>query len=224
LSTLAIVPVKRLGLAKQRLAGRLEPAARRLLATAMLADVLAALGETAGIDGILVVSRDREAAGLARRHGAKTLDRAGDRSLGTALEIGLAAANASGAQRALVLAADCPLLDPSELAVALVEARRATVAVTAFADRHGAGTNALLLAPPGAIVPAFGPGSLARHLGAAASAEVTAREARLPSLALDVDTPADLDRLCGLLARHPQRAPRTGAALRAACGQPAPVS
>ena len=70
-------------------------------------------------------------------------------------------------------------------------------------DRHGTGTNALLLAPPDAIVPAFGPGSFDRHVAAARAAGVAAHVERLPSLALDVDTAGDL------------------AALRAALEQPA---
>jgi 2-phospho-L-lactate guanylyltransferase len=72
-------------------------------------------------------------------------------------------------------------------------------------DRHGTGTNALLLTPPDVIEPSFGPGSFARHRELAGTASV----AELPSLLLDVDTPDDL---ATLLAGSAD-APRTRALL-----------
>ena len=59
-------------------------------------------------------------------------------------------------------------------------------------DRHGLGTNALLLHPPDAMAPSFGEGSHARHLGNARAAGIHAETVQLPSLALDLDTPDDL--------------------------------
>ena len=80
-------------------------------------------------------------------------------------------------------------------------------------DRHGAGTNALLLSPPDAIEPSFGPGSFARHAARAREAGVAARVAALPSLGLDVDTPDDLAALRSALATRPRRrAPHARAA------------
>ena len=64
--------------------------------------------------------------------------------------------------------------------------------MTIVPDRHGTGTNALLLTPPDAIEPSFGPGSRARHEAAAAAAGAECRIAEPPSLALDVDTADDL--------------------------------
>ncbi len=68
-------------------------------------------------------------------------------------------------------------------------------------DRHGTGTNALLLTPPDSIPPSFGPGSCERHLALAQARGVKAEVVRLPSLALDVDTPEDLEALAGLSTR-----------------------
>ena len=67
-------------------------------------------------------------------------------------------------------------------------------------DRHGTGTNALLLDPPDAIVPSFGPGSFERHRLAAESAGATMLVEPVPSLVLDVDTGDDLSRLLEALA------------------------
>jgi 2-phospho-L-lactate guanylyltransferase len=82
-------------------------------------------------------------------------------------------------------------------------------------DRHGTGTNALLLAPPDAISPAFGEGSRERHARLAGAAGLDPALESLESLALDLDTPEDLAALQGVLGTRPERAPRTAAALRA---------
>jgi 2-phospho-L-lactate guanylyltransferase len=60
-------------------------------------------------------------------------------------------------------------------------------------DRHGTGTNALLLTPPTVIEPSFGPDSCDRHarVGRSVGAEVEVVD--VPSLAVDVDTPDDLE-------------------------------
>jgi 2-phospho-L-lactate guanylyltransferase len=83
-------------------------------------------------------------------------------------------------------------------------------------DRHGAGTNGLLLRPPDAIAPSFGADSCERHRALALAAGLDCRVQRVPTLLLDIDTGADLDVLRARLAAHPARATRT----RAVLGQP----
>jgi 2-phospho-L-lactate guanylyltransferase len=62
-------------------------------------------------------------------------------------------------------------------------------------SRDGDGTNALLISPPDAFAPSFGPGSFARHLAQAAQLGLTCRTLNLPGLGLDIDEPADLHEL-----------------------------
>jgi 2-phospho-L-lactate guanylyltransferase len=100
----------------------------------------------------------------------------------------LAARAELSAQRALLVPGDTPALDTADLDALLARAEPVVI----VPDRHGTGTNALLLTPPGAIAPAFGPGSCERHQAAAEAAGVDHAVLRLPSLALDVDTPEDL--------------------------------
>jgi 2-phospho-L-lactate guanylyltransferase len=105
----------------------------------------------------------------------------------------------------LLVPGDTPGVEAAELDVLL--AHRQPVAIVP--DRHGTGTNALLLAPPTVIAPAFGPGSCARHEAAARAAGVEWAVVELPSLTHDVDTPEDL---AALRARG-RLGPRTAAAL-----------
>jgi 2-phospho-L-lactate guanylyltransferase len=80
-------------------------------------------------------------------------------------------------------------------------------------DRHGTGTNALVLTPPDAIAPSFGPGSFARHVALAEAAGVPHRVERVSALELDVDTPGDLAELTAQLELRRGQAPLTRGAL-----------
>jgi 2-phospho-L-lactate guanylyltransferase len=76
-----------------------------------------------------------------------------------------------------------------EVAAALDDPRRPLVAIVP--DRHGRGTNALLVAPPDAIEPCFGGDSRAAHAAAAEAAGAVLVELDGP-LSVDLDTPDDL--------------------------------
>jgi 2-phospho-L-lactate guanylyltransferase len=204
--TAAVLPVKSFGAAKQRL-GNAYPH-RPTLAEAMVGDVLAALGQVAGLDDVVVVTAELAAARAAEAAGAHVVHDPEEAGQSAAASRGIAAAVERGAERALLVPGDCPALDPAEVARLLD--RGAPVVIVP--DRHGTGTNALLLTPPYAIAPAFGTGSFARH---AALAGGRAEVCEVPSLGLDVDTPDDLQALRAALAAHPGGAPRTRALLDA---------
>jgi 2-phospho-L-lactate guanylyltransferase len=208
MATLAILPVKRLDFAKQRLDTGLAPEPRRALAEAMLADVLVALRRTAGVDDTLVVTSDRNAQQLAEGHGATVLADDGDRGHNQAASCGVQRGVATGFDRVLLVPGDCPLLDPAELD-ALLGRDAPPPSVLVVPDRHGTGTNALLLTPPDALSPAFGPGSRDRHIGNAQRAGVLGEVVEVASLALDVDTPEDLQALRSALATTHGGAART---------------
>ena len=96
---------------------------------------------------------------------------------------------------------DCPALNPAEVD-ALVGAATPRPAITVVPDRHGTGTNALLLSPPDVIAPSFGPGSRERHEEAAHAAGADCEVAEVASLVLDVDTAEDLQALRDALAER----------------------
>jgi 2-phospho-L-lactate/phosphoenolpyruvate guanylyltransferase len=209
----AVLPVKRYAIAKRRLAAGLPAELRERLSEAMLADVLSALDRARKLDRVIAVTSEPRAARAAREHGAEVIDDSGHDGHSRAAALGVARALQGGARAAALVPGDCPLLDPEDLDTALDGLGERHVAIVP--DRHGRGTNALLLTPPDAIQPAFGEGSRERHerLARAAEREVTIE--RLPSLGLDVDTPDDLAALRNVLTAHPDRAPRTAATLRA---------
>ncbi len=205
----AVVPVKQLARAKQRLSGLLGPEQRRLLCDAMLDDVLAALTAARGLAGILVVSSDPAARVLAMRHGARLLDDPG-RGLNAAVAYAATTLAAEGVPAMLVVHGDAPLATADEIE-ALIAAHAAGHAVVLAADRRGDGTNALLCAPPDTMAFHYGPGSFTAHRKAARTAGHEPVSLDLPGLALDIDVPEDL-------ALFMDRA-GTGAAYRLLAGQ-----
>jgi 2-phospho-L-lactate guanylyltransferase len=193
-ATWAIVPVKALGEAKQRLAGVLPLAARRRLMLAMLQDVLATLRQVERLGPILVVTPDAQAAELAQSCGARVLREERAQGHSAAAMAGFAHARAHGALQALTLPADAPGVTPDEVARLIETAGsagpRPRVVLVPSHDRDG--TNAVLAAPPDAFPPSFGPGSFARHLAQAEARSIDCRVVELAGLARDVDEPRDL--------------------------------
>jgi 2-phospho-L-lactate guanylyltransferase len=208
--TLAILPVKSFGAAKQRLAGSLGAPSRQALAQAMFIDVLITLRRVPGLDGVAVVTADHIADAVATSRHVRVLADTAQAGQSEAALIGIRHALAEGYERVLLVPGDTPLAQAGDLAALIAGAR----GVTIVPDRHGTGTNALVLAPPDAIEPSFGEGSFARHLAAAERAGVPHRVEELPSLALDVDTIDDLAELAAELEHRGAQAPLTRGALR----------
>ena len=212
--TVAILPIKRLDAAKQRLSEHLASGSRQSLMQAMLSDVLAALRRSRGLDAIVVVTDDPLAESIAIGDRVTLVRDSAQSGQSPAAEIGVRHALAAGFERALLVPADAPLLDPGEVDELLERCALDRIAVAIVPDRHGTGTNALLLSPPDAIRPAFGPDSLPRHVGLARGAGLSHRIEDVPSLSLDVDTGDDLAALGAMLQHRRTGAPRTRGALR----------
>lgn len=208
--TAAILPVKRFPLAKQRLGESVADSVRLELARAMVGDVLSALRDCAAVTATIVVTHEQSVAAAARYLGATVVEDTAEAGQSAAVELGIARTLADGFERAVCVPGDCPALDPDELAE-LIDGHEA--GVTIVPDRHGSGTNGLVLAPPDAISPSFGPDSRAVHEELAAAAGVAWRVEQAPSLLLDIDTGEDLAALRERLAGERVRAPRTRAVL-----------
>ena len=212
--TLAILPIKSFGAAKQRLSSMLGSGSRQALAQAMFLDVLASLRRVQGIDAVAVVTADGDAETAARRGGVHLLRDPEESGQSAAARIGIRHGMESGFDRVLLVPGDTPLLESREITTMLARAEEDEIDAVIVPDRHGTGTNALLLAPPLAIDPSFGTDSLERHRQAAAGAGVTHRVEEVASLMLDVDRPEDLVDLAGILDQRRGQACMTRGALR----------
>jgi 2-phospho-L-lactate guanylyltransferase len=211
LKATAILPVKRFAAAKQRLAPGIGSTHRAELAAAMMEDVLEAIGAARSIERTIVVTSEPRAVELAKGAGAELVDDPDEGGHSGAALAGIARARELGAGTIVLLPIDCPLLAPRELERLLTGMPERYVAIVP--DRHGTGTNALALAPPDAIEPSFGEGSCARHVTAAREMGIPFGVEELPSLALDLDTPADVVALTREIEASRGRAKRTAKAL-----------
>jgi 2-phospho-L-lactate guanylyltransferase len=197
--TVAVIPVRALEGAKSRLGAVLDAEERRELVERLLRATVEAAMATPGVTRVLVVSPDPEVLAVGAAAGAS-----GIRQASAGLNPGLLEARdapqAAGADRLLVLPGDLPGIAPADIG-ALIRAADAADAVTPVGmplrlvvlatDRHGRGTNALLLQPPRVIDPSFGGDSRDAHRRLAAAAGATYVE--IPDvLELDLDTPDDL--------------------------------
>ena len=185
----ALVPVKSLAASKSRLLPHLGFETARQLSVAMLADVLEALLAVPELTRVAVVTPDDGVAEAARNAGAEALVR-DDPGLNPSIEAGARAlADPDGAL--LVVLGDVAGARAEDVA-ALIEATPERG--VALAPSSDGGTTALVRRPPDVIAAGFGPESAKRHGALADAAGVPCIELPLPSLALDLDEPEDLER------------------------------
>ena len=187
----AIVPVGSLAGAKSRLGAVLDAEERLDLTLRLARTTISSVLATPGIAETLVVTPDDTVRELAAQLGARPI-RQREGGLNRGIDHGREEALAGGASAVLILPIDLPEITPDAVAAvltALVTSHRPLVAIVP--DRHGRGTNALLLAPPDAIDTCFGGDSRAAHAAAAHAAGAELIELGGP-LTLDLDTPDDL--------------------------------
>jgi 2-phospho-L-lactate guanylyltransferase len=197
-----LVPIRSLTGGKTRLSGALTPTARALLTRNMLTRVVMAAAESGLVETVLVISPDpavlRLSSELHDRVVAIEQD-LGAPGLNGAIEQGRTWAIAHRAGAFLVLFGDLPLLDADD--VRHLVRRDAPVVIAP--DRHGAGTNALLLRFGTAEQEqepfrfGFGIGSYAHHVDEAHRLGLDVAVSSTPGTALDLDTPDDLTAIFG---------------------------
>jgi 2-phospho-L-lactate guanylyltransferase len=175
-----VVPVKAFADAKHRLAAVLGPDERAALARDLATRVVRA---ARGLD-VFVVCDDEDVATWGKELGATVLWRPAA-GLNDAAAHALGAVAVAGYAQVLVAHGDLPLA--GDLTVAL-----GFDGVTLVPDRHGDGTNVLVVPTDAGFVFRYGPGSFARHLAEAHRCGLAVRVLRDAALSWDVDVPDDL--------------------------------
>ena len=188
----AIVPVKPLRRGKSRLAGVLTEEERLDLNSQLLIHTVDTLKEISEIEHVLVVSRDQAALSLARAHGARTVQENGAPELNIALTRATIVAKRYATRGVLIIPSDLPMISKEDV-YAMLELVKDPPVVVVVPDRKKEGTNALLVCPVGLIEYDYGPNSFERHCQRARQAGARLEICELPSLALDMDVPEDLE-------------------------------
>lgn len=197
-----VLPMRTVSGGKARLGEVLDAEEREELVLGMLLHTLAVLRAWPVCRRIHLVSPD-PVLGIATSQAGvdvSVLRQAGE-GLNEGIGLGVSAARVEGATSLLVVPGDLPHLSVEALDELLTAADAGVVAagggplVAIVPSDAGGGTNALLMRPPEAIAPAFGPGSFEAHLRAAEAAGAAVQVVSEPSLGFDLDTPDDLERL-----------------------------
>ena len=191
-----LVPVKNLSSAKQRLASVLDQPSRTQLAQAMLLDVLSTLHEWDERPKVAVVSSDPYASDLAASFGFDLIPDPANQGETAAIEMATRVCVEADADWTLVIPADIPLVRTEEVGEILKHAPKEGSVLVPAAD--GRGTNAAFRRPANLFPLRFGNDSFYPHHAAARATGKPCIVLQLPSLAVDVDNPSDLQQLVSL--------------------------
>jgi 2-phospho-L-lactate guanylyltransferase len=189
--TYAVIPAKSFQGAKQRLSALLQPHERQALARATLTDTLTACVHAPELEGVGVVTCDREVAAVAEALGAEVLWEAQAQGHTQAVAFGVRTCRERGVPTMLTIPGDVPLITPADVQ-AIIQVAQPPVPVILVPNRDDSGTNAMVLSPPDCLPLAFGEDSFQRHLRLAEAQHLAVAVRRLAHVALDLDTPEDL--------------------------------
>ena len=188
-----LIPVKNLSAAKQRLSAVLDQPARTQLAQTMLHDVVTALARWERCPACALVTNDPFAVELARQHDFEIIPDPGNSGETSAIEMATRLCVERGIDSTLVMPADIPLIQASELDQLFAVAPDEGSVLAPAAD--GRGTNAAFRRPANLFPLRFGNDSFKPHLAAAQATGKPCIVLQLPGVAVDVDNPEDLQQL-----------------------------
>lgn len=187
----AVVPIKELDGAKQRLAPLLSPAQRRALIETMMGEVLEAVSQARSLAGLLVVTLDPQATALARRLGARIVTEGAREGHTGSVMAGRSLLLREGHAGMITLPADIPAVTAREIDL-VVAAHLPAPAFTISPAHDDLGSNAVICSPPDCVPLRFGDNSYFPHLEAARAAGIQPTVLRQPGIAMDIDHPVDL--------------------------------
>ncbi len=187
----AVVPVKDIGEAKQRLGSVLGVEERRNLFLVMVEDVLATLAKVSLLDGVMIVTGDPEAQRLATQYKVRLLEESKNQGHTSAVAYAVRVLKQEGVDGMLQIPGDIPLVQAGEVEEVL-RAHSPAPSITIVPSRDKMGSNCVLCSPPDVIPLRFGENSFYHHLQSARKHGLCPQVMTSPGIALDIDTPEDL--------------------------------
>jgi 2-phospho-L-lactate guanylyltransferase len=187
----AVIPIKELDGAKQRLAPLLSPAQRRALIEVMMGEVLEAVAGAKRLAGILVVTLDPQATALAKRLGARVVTDGAREGHTGSVTAGLRLLAREGSGGMMTVPADIPAATADEFD-AVLAAHQPGPSFTISPAHDDLGSNAVICSPPDSVPLRFGDNSYFPHLDAARRCGIEPTILRQPGIAMDIDHPVDL--------------------------------
>ncbi len=187
----AIVPVKDLSRAKERLSSLLPQEVRTALAYAMLEDVLTAVSGSKLLDRKFVITMDKNAIKIAERLGIEIIEETEQKGESDSVDHASRICKDMGAESVLVIPGDAPLITTEDIDFILKKEQDPPSAVLVPA-RDLMGTNAILRKPPDAFPSRFGHDSFRKHIDEADRRNVRIETYENARIALDIDHPDDL--------------------------------
>jgi 2-phospho-L-lactate guanylyltransferase len=191
----ALLPIKNLSNAKERLSNLLDKTRRQGLFRAMTDDVISVLIKHPGISEVAIISDDPFAARLAKKHKAGLFTERALRVRGLNAVIQAAVSRLALRQidNVMIIHADLPLINATNLSKLIsmhnnFDGPRLTLAP----DRHRNGTNCLLCNPASAFTFQYGKDSFRNHCAEANSLRFSIQVLDDPQIGCDIDYPQDV--------------------------------
>ncbi|HEY7536261.1 MAG TPA: 2-phospho-L-lactate guanylyltransferase [Thermodesulfobacteriota bacterium] len=188
----ALVPVKDLSKAKERLSPILSQSERTDLAYAMLEDVLMALKGSQLLNHIFVITLDNTAIELAKRLNVEIIKESKQESESKSVDFASTICKEMGGDSLLVIPGDVPLITHDDVDF-ILEKEKPYHSVILIPARDELGTNAILKKPPDVIPSRFGYDSFKKHIDEVRHRNIPYEIYNLSRVALDIDDPQDLD-------------------------------
>ncbi len=190
----AVLPAKDFRNAKKRLSPALSRQERQSLFAVMLEDVLEAAVNAPSLNGVMVVTRDPQAASLARKYNAEVYDEQNNDGQSAAVKRAAYQLKQTRRNGILTLPGDTPNLRSSEIE-SIIAKHPSAPAMSIVPSHDKLGSNCIALTPPDLIPFRFGHESFKPHLDEATKRNIDpVVHFNLPGIGLDIDTPADLMR------------------------------
>ena len=187
----AVIPVKQISQAKQRLSPFLSTEERRDFFSAMLEDVLSMMVKIDFFEKIILATNCPHAISIAGRHGITHFETGPDDGLNQAAGETVNHLLENGIRDMFLIPADIPLITEEEIN-SVLKAHPSAPSLTIIPSRDKLGSNCILLSPPSRMPLKFGPDSYFRHLEIAQTNGLKVNSMEFPGFGLDIDEPKDL--------------------------------